>query len=86
MYKYMIITPHTHAECLKLLKELHAMGYFHHFDWGCMSGEHCGWAIVEADDETQAGLVVPPLLRRKARVIKLTKFEDGDLRSLHASA
>ena len=85
MDKYMIVTPHTHEECIKLVKELHAMGYLHHFDWGCKSGEHCGWAIIEADDEAQAVLVVPPLVRKKARVIKLTKFEDEDVKSLHAS-
>lgn len=85
MDKYMIVTPHTHEECIKLLKELHAMGYLHHFDWGCKSGEHCGWAVIEADDEAQAALVVPPLVRKKTRVIKLTKFEDEDVKSLHTS-
>ena len=86
MNKFLIVTPHTHGECVKLVKELHAMGYLYHFDWGCMAGEHCGWAVIEADDETQAGLVVPPLLRKKARVIKLNKFAEKDLRALHTSA
>ena len=85
MGKYLIVTPHTHGECVKLIKELHATGYLHHFEWGCTSGEHCGWAFIEAEDERQAVLVVPPLLRKKARVIKLNKFEDEDVKTLHAS-
>jgi hypothetical protein len=64
---------------------VHAQGYLYHFDWGCMDGEHCGWAIIEVKSEDQARLVVPPLVRRKARVIKLNKFEEEDVKSLHSS-
>ena len=85
MDKYLIITPHNHEECVKLITELHAMGYLHHFDWGCTAGEHCGWALLEAEDEEQAVLVVPPLLRKKARVIRLNKFQDEDVKALHTS-
>ena len=85
MDRYLIETPHTDQECHKLIEQMLAMGYLYNFDWGCKAGVHCGWAILEAESETQARLVVPPLVRIKARVIKLNKFdaEDVSFRSLH---
>lgn len=67
-----------------LVDEIQAMGYLHHFDWGCESGVHSGWAIIEAENETEARLAVPSLVRRKARVVKLTKFE-GSHSAYHSS-
>ncbi len=85
MDRYLIETPHTAQECFLLVKQVHAMGYLHHFDWGCKAGEHCGWAIIEAENEKQARLAVPPLVHAKARVIKLTRFDAGQVKSLHES-
>ena len=45
------------------------------FDWGCMNGVHTGWAIIEAENEAQAHLAVPPLVRGQARVVRLNKFD-----------
>ena len=36
-------------------------------------------------NEKEAGLVVTPLLRKKAREIKLNKFEEENLRAVHGS-
>jgi hypothetical protein len=74
MDRYMIETPHTEQNCRDLLGLLNAAGYLHHFDWGCTVGVHCGWATIEAEDESQARLAVPPLVRNQARVVKLAKF------------
>jgi hypothetical protein len=75
MDRYLVETPHTDQDCRQLIEQIYAMGYLHHFEWGCKSGVHCGWAILEAEDEAQARLAVPPLVRSKARVIKLDKFD-----------
>jgi len=83
MHRYLIETPHTQEDCLNLVKLIHAAGYLTHFDWGCMSGVHSGWAIIEAEDDAQAQLVVPPLVRRQARVVRLNKFEAAMLAGLH---
>jgi hypothetical protein len=76
MEKYLIETPHTDQDCNLLVDQIYAMGYLYHFDWGCKVGVHCGWAIVEAENEAEARLAVPPLVRNKARVIQLNKFFD----------
>ena len=80
--RYLIETPHTAKECQLLMEQIYAMGYLHHFDWGCPSGVHSGWAIIDAESEAQARLAVPPLVRKKARVIKLDKFT-GNGESFH---
>lgn len=78
MDRYLIETPHSTQECKILVEQAHAMGYLYHFDWGCLTGVHCGWAIIEAENETQARLAVPPIVRNKARVVRLNKFEGHD--------
>lgn len=80
MHRYLIETPHTARDCEMLVEQVYAMGYLHNFEWGCEVGVHDGWAIIEAESEAQARLAVPSLVRRKARVIKLSKF-DGRLKS-----
>jgi len=76
MNRYMIISGHTVQDCRKAVKyfaEFYA-GYITHFEWGCKDDDHNAYAIIEADSHEQALLSVPPLLRDKARVIKLTYF------------
>ncbi len=78
MERYIIETPHTDRDCQMLVDQVYAMGYLYHFDWGCKAGVHTGWAIIEADSEADARLAVPPLVRNKARVIRLNKFSSDD--------
>lgn len=55
----------------------------HHFDWGYKAGMHIGWAIIEAEDEAQARLAVPPLVRIQERIIKLNKFSPEEVDALY---
>ena len=75
MDRYLIETPHTSSECLDLIKMINAQGYLWNFDWGCEAGIHSGWAIIQAESEAEARLAVPPLVRSRARTIKLNKFD-----------
>jgi hypothetical protein len=84
MERYLIETPHNTQECKLLVDQIYAMGYLYHFDWGCPEGIHSGWAIIEADNEADARLAVPPIVRNKARVVKLTKFT-GESKLFHDS-
>lgn len=74
MERYLIETPHTAQDCNLLIGQVYAMGYLHHFDWGCKDGVHSGWAIIEAENEAEARLAVPSIVRKKARVVRLVKF------------
>ena len=79
MDRYLIETPHSAEECLALLKQVNAQGYLRHFDWGCSARIHTGWAIIEAEDEKQAMMAIPPLIRAKARVVRVNKFDSVQL-------
>ena len=80
MDRYLIETPHTASECLDLIKLLNAQGYLWNFDRGCKAGVHSGWAIIEAENEAQARLAVPPLVRSRARIVRLNKFDDRSIK------
>jgi hypothetical protein len=76
MDRYIIISGHTAEDCRQAVKhfaEFHA-GYITHFEWGCKDNDHNAYAIIEADSHEQALLVVPPLFRSKAKVVKLVRF------------
>lgn len=83
MDRYLIETTHTAEDCVRLLGLVLALGYLNHFEWGCMAGDHTGWAIIEAENEAQARLAVPPLVRGKARVVRLNRFSEEQVRGFH---
>ena len=83
MHRYIVISKHTAEDCVRALKEVLAIGYLTHFDWGCKDGDHTGWAIIEAEDKPQAMLSVPPFLRGNALVVRLTKFNPDTVRAMH---
>jgi len=85
MNRYLIESPHELKDCALMLQQLKAAGYLHHFDWGCKAGVHCGWAIIEAENEAQARLAVPPLVRPQARIIQLNTFSPDEVETLHGS-
>ena len=50
MKRFLIETPHKAEDCLKALDEELAKGpkVLEKFDYGCMAGDHTGYAIVDA--------------------------------------
>ena len=83
MNRYLIESPHTAQDCHSVVEQVRAAGYLHNFDWGCLSGVHCGWAIIEAESEEQAHMAVPAIVRRKARVVKLNRFDPIEDQAVH---
>ncbi|OFX46399.1 MAG: hypothetical protein A2046_13830 [Bacteroidetes bacterium GWA2_30_7] len=76
MDRYIIISNHTVEECnraIKFFKEYHT-GYLTHFEWGCHDNDHNAYAIIEANNHSEAIMAVPPLFRNKTKAIKLTTF------------
>jgi hypothetical protein len=83
MARFLIETPHREQDCLNVIQLVHAQGYLTHFDWGCMNGVHTGWAVIEADNELEARMAVPPLVRGQARIVKVTKLDAAMLAQVH---
>ena len=55
------------------------------WEWGCMSGDHRGWIVVEADSESAAKNTVPSPIRGKSNAVKLEKFTPQDIAEAHKS-
>jgi hypothetical protein len=78
MDRYLIESPHTAEDCDKAIEEIAMAGFLHHFEWGCKDGVHSAWAIIEAENREHARQIVPWMMREKARIVKLVKFEVAD--------
>ncbi len=83
--KYLLETPHTKEECLRELDGLLAKGpdVLDKFYWGCTKGDHTGYALVDAKNESDAKNLIPDFLREKARIIELSKFTPEQIKSFH---
>ncbi|HLF56282.1 MAG TPA: hypothetical protein VI942_05485 [Thermoanaerobaculia bacterium] len=83
MDRYLVEIDHPAEKgaCLKAVRQILEMGshFVTHAEWGCLDDVHTGWIIVEAESHDEARLVLPPVDRSAARVVKLARF---DLRQL----
>jgi hypothetical protein len=85
MQRFLVIAPHTEEECKQAIGQVLSAGFITHFEWGCMDGEHTGWAILEADSAKEAMMAVPPAQRHSASIVRLTKFSPSDIDAMHRS-
>ena len=79
MTQYLVVSPHTAEDCAKVVKQSLAIGYLTHFHWGCKVGEHCAWAFIEAENEQEALLSVPTLVRNKSKAVKVIQYDPNDV-------
>lgn len=85
MERYFVESPHTPQECLRALDEILAKGpgNLAKYEWGCAAGDHTGYAIVEARNDSEVKETIPDFLRGKARVVKLNRFTPEQIREYH---
>ena len=85
MARFLIEAPHTEEECAQALDSImgQSISLLGRFDWGCKAGEHMGWAIVEAQDDRTALLLLPSTIRDDARAVQLNKFTEDEVRAFH---
>ena len=79
MQKFMIISPHSHEECTFVIKQTLAIGYLTHFYWGCKSGDHTGYTMIDAESEKEALLSIPTVIRNKGKAIGIVQFDPKDV-------
>ncbi len=86
MARFLLQAPHTEEECTKALDSImgQSEALLGRFDWGCEAGEHVGWCIVEAQDDSTALMLLPSTIRDDARATRLNKFTSDEVRSFHA--
>ena len=83
MVRYMVIAPHTAEQCVATLDDMEAAKVLNKFEFGCMDGDHTGYAIVTASSAEEALKIVPADVRDKARAVKLSKFTPAELKAIH---
>jgi len=88
MKRFMIETPHKAEDCLRALDEELAKGpkVLEKFEYGCMAGDHTGYAIVDAKTREDAEKLVPSFLLGSAKIVEVGKFTPAMIRSFHNKA
>jgi hypothetical protein len=83
--QYLVISRHTPEQCLQALDDISAEGsdVLAKFEWGCMAGDHTGYALVQAGSEAEALNIVPASIRSEARAIKVVKFTPEQIKAFH---
>ena len=82
---FLVTTTHTAEQCLAALDELNAKAQklLAKIDWGCMAGDHTGYAFVSAVDGKAAIAKLPEINRATAKAVKVTKFTPEMLADIH---
>lgn len=85
---YLIQSPHTADECLKVLDEHLAKGtdVLEKMYFGCKSGDHTGYAIVDVKSEQEARSMIPSFLAGKTRIVEVGKFTPEEIKAFHKAA
>lgn len=84
---YLIESSHTKEECLRALDELMAKSpeRLEAFKFACASGDHRGWAIIDAKNMDEAKSYVPDFVREKAVFREVSAFTPEQLRKFHST-
>ena len=80
---FLIESPHTPEECLAVMDATNKAKELGKWQWGCMSGNHTAYRIVDAKDEAAALAMVPENVRAKAKAYKITKMDSKTLEAAH---
>ncbi len=52
-------------------------------EFGCEDDVHKSWLIVESENDYYARLMVPPVLRDSALLVKLNRFTPEEIKEMH---
>jgi len=78
MTRFLIEVPHEDKKdaCDQAIKAFRESGshFMTNADWGCGDGEHKAWFVVDLDSKEQARMILPPLFRENAKIVKLQQF------------
>ena len=82
---YVIESKHTGPECVKALDDMNSKNLLGKTYWGCMSGDHRGWTILQAPSSDAALKMLPDSQRANAKVVQVGQFTPAELQSIHSS-
>ena len=82
---YFVQTTHTPDQCMNMLMEMKNKGdsYLSKFEFGCMSGNHTGYAFLEGTSEENVKQMLPKDAQTTATIKKVDKFTAKQIENLH---
>lgn len=88
MPKFAIDMPHNPQQCSAIMDDMADQNspVLSQSFWGCMHGNHEGWAIVDAANRDDALNMVPEDIRNSARVTEVDQFSVAQIEQMHRAA
>ncbi len=85
MARYLIETRHTPKQCLGDLDTVQeqAPELLQKLEFGCRTGIHMGWTIIEASSAQEAVRQIPAAMRDRTRVVEVQRFTPEEIRGFH---
>ena len=76
---------HTPDQCLNTLTEFKDKGdnVLSKFEFGCMSGDHTGYAFLEGKSESEVRQMLPKDVQSNAKIQKVNKFTPDQITKIH---
>jgi hypothetical protein len=84
MHWFVIESKHTGPGCLASLDEMNKKNLLDKTYFGCMTGDHRGWTILQAESSEAALNMFPASERANAHVVQVSKFSPEDLIEIHS--
>jgi len=84
MARFHVESKHTKQECLQDLDEMAQQPeVLHKFEWGCMAGDHAGYAMLEASSADEARSMLPMAMRERARITEVSTITPEQIKQFH---
>jgi hypothetical protein len=82
---YFVQTTHTPDQCLNTLGDMKSKGdaFLAKFEFGCLSGNHTGYAFLEGTSEDNVKMMLPKEMQTNAKIQKVDKFTAAQIENLH---
>jgi hypothetical protein len=84
---YYVQVPHTPDQCVNLLMDMKSKGdaFLSKFEFGCMSGDHTGYAFLSGKSEADVRQMLPKDEQTLAKIQKVDKFTAAQIEQIHKS-
>jgi hypothetical protein len=83
--KYLVQIPHIPEQCVNTLTEVKDKGdaFLAKFQFGCMCGDHTGYAFLDGKSESDVRQMLPKELQASAKIEKVDMFTAAQIKKLH---
>ena len=82
---FFVQVPHTQEQCMNMMMDMKGKGdmLLSKFEFGCMSGDHTGYAFLEGASEENIRKMLPEAEQKAAKITKVDKFTAAQIEKLH---